>query len=352
MFACIFISKFAWESWVTFLLQLYRDVLIIGKSKTVQLSLNLSWNFYHHPSLTSLGRNRNDEKKRNLHWTTIFAEAFALPNKLSALQLYIPASSGLTSFKVIVPLGSTTWRPTGRTEFSLDHVTVGFGFPSAMHFKMAVWLSLTMVSTGGCSTVGAERDWPGSPLAPFTPIGPIGPTGPTAPGSPRSPLTPLGPCGPCSPCLPGGPSGPSLPGGPGLPGNPRLPLLPVFPFLPERQRVSSFAQNWFCKARSSFFTTSFTWDVIWSLLFWDGSVAALICRNEVPFSVLSSPKRNETRDDHLLQVTRLAVALDFSDRLKSRRNIRVSRTCVARGGNFACNLLIVYSVRAISRHWP
>ena len=42
----------------------------------------------------------------------------------------------------------------GSDEFSLDHVTCGVGLPSATHFKMAVWLVLTVVSTGPCSREG------------------------------------------------------------------------------------------------------------------------------------------------------------------------------------------------------
>ena len=154
-------------------------------------------------------------------------------------------------------LDSTTWRPIGSEEFILDHVTSGVGLPSAVHFKMAVWLSLTVVSTGRCSRVGAEMDWPGSPFVPFSPGGPRGPTGPGSPESPWSPFIPNGPCGPTGPCLPGGPSGPGLPGGPGLPRIPGLPRRPVLPFDPERQSVSSLAQIWFCNSSKFFFNQYF-----------------------------------------------------------------------------------------------
>ena len=201
--------------------------------------------------------------KVNLHWTTSLAEALALPNKLSALHLKTPASPRLTSLKISAPLGSTVWRSVGSDEFNLDHVIVGVGFPSAMHFMMAVWLSLTVVSTGRCSKKGAEGDWPGSPLVPFTPFGPWGPAGPGSPGRPRSPLIPGCPGGPISPCFQGGPSGPGLPGEPGFPRIPGLPRLPVLPLGPKRHSFSSFAQIWFCRSRSSCFRSSFTWETVW-----------------------------------------------------------------------------------------
>ena len=99
--------------------------------------------------------------------------------------------------------------------------------PTAVHFKMAVWLSLTVVSTGRCNREGAEIDCPG---APFLPGGPLGPGGPAGPCIPRTPSLPIGPCGPTGPCLPGDPAGPALPRGPGIPWGPRLPRLPVLPF--------------------------------------------------------------------------------------------------------------------------
>ena len=93
-------------------------------------------------------------------------------------------------------------------------MTCAGGLLSAEHLKMAVWLSLTVVSTGGCSREGAEIDLPGSPLIPFSPGCPRGPAGPGSPGSP---------------------SGPGFPRVPGLPRGPRL------PFGPDRQSVSSLA---------------------------------------------------------------------------------------------------------------
>ena len=127
----------------------------------------------------------------------------------------------------------------GSDEFTLDHVTWGGGLPTAVHFKMAVWLSLTVVSTGRCNREGAEIDCPGTP---FLPGGPLGPGGPAGPCIPRTPSLPIGPCGPTGPCLPGGPAGPVLPRGPGIPWGPRLPRLPVLPFGPGRQSFSSLAQ--------------------------------------------------------------------------------------------------------------
>ena len=53
-------------------------------------------------------------------------------------------------------------------------MTLGGGFPAAVHFKMAVRLALTVVSTGCCNKEGAEIDCPG---APFSPGGPLGPGG-------------------------------------------------------------------------------------------------------------------------------------------------------------------------------
>ena len=155
------------------------------------------------------------------------------------------------------------WRPMGSGEFSLDHVTWGVGLPSATHFKMAVWLSLTVVSTGRCSKEGAEMDFPGSPLTPFWPGRPGGPAGPESPFSSRSPFKPIGPWDPIGPCLPGGPSGPGLPGWPGLPRFPAFPRRPVFPFGPNRQTVSSLAQIWFCSKRSSSLMIRFTSETVW-----------------------------------------------------------------------------------------
>ena len=37
----------------------------------------------------------------------------------------------------------------------------------------------------------------------------------------------------------------------------------MLPFGPERQSVSSFAQIWFCRSRSSFLIRSFTSDAVW-----------------------------------------------------------------------------------------
>ena len=155
-----------------------------------------------------------------------------LPSKFSALHLETPSSSGLTPL-IIRALLVVTWRPMGSDEFTLDHETCGIGLPSATHFKMAVWLSLTVVPTGGCSREGAAMDFPGSPLTPFWPSRPLGPSGPGSPGTPRSPFSPIGPWGPFGPCLPGGPSGPGLPGGPGLPRFPDFPRRPVLPFGPD-----------------------------------------------------------------------------------------------------------------------
>ena len=108
---------------------------------------------------------------------------------------------------------------------------------------MAVWLSLTVVSTGGYSREGAEIDLPGSRSP--------------SPGSPRSPFTPIAPWGPSGPCFPGGPSGP------GLPRRPRL------PFGPDRQSVSSLAQTWFCSSRSSSLISSFTSATVWTDFCWE-----------------------------------------------------------------------------------
>ena len=149
-------------------------------------------------------------------------------------------------------------------EFTLDHMTCGVGLPFATHFKMAVWLSLTIVSTGRWSREGAEKDFPGSPLTPCCPGRPLGPAGPGSPGTPRSPFRPIGPWGPIGPCLPGGPSGPGLPGGPGLPRYPGFPRRPVLPFDPDWQIVSSLAQIWFCIKRSSSLISSFTSETVWT----------------------------------------------------------------------------------------
>ena len=79
------------------------------------------------------------------------------------------------SLTISWPLDSTKWRPKGSVEFSLDHVTFGFGLPSVAHLNMAVWLALTAIPTGRSKKDGAERDCLGSPLAPFTPDGPVSP---------------------------------------------------------------------------------------------------------------------------------------------------------------------------------
>ena len=142
-------------------------------------------------------------------------------------------------------------------------MTCGDGLPSAIRFKMAVWLLLTVVSTGRCSRDGVEMDLPSSPFAPFAPGGPRGPKGRGSPGSPRSPFIPIGPWGPTGPCLPGAPSDPGLPGGPGFPRVPGLPRRPVLPFGPERQSVSSLAQIWFCNSWSSFLISIFTSATVW-----------------------------------------------------------------------------------------
>ena len=163
------------------------------------------------------------------------------------------------SFTIRAPLDSTTWRPTGRDEFCLVHVTCAGGLLSTVHLKMAVWLSLTVVSTGACSREGADVDLPGSPFTPFLPGGPTGPAGPGSPSSPRSPFTPVAPGGPIGPCFPGGPSGPGLPRVPGLPRRPRLP----------RQSVSSLAQTRFCSSRSSFSISSFTSTAVWTDFCWE-----------------------------------------------------------------------------------
>ena len=152
----------------------------------------------------------------------------------------------------------------GSDEFSLDHVTCGVGLPSATHFKIAVWLSLAVVSTGRCSREGVEMDFPGSPLTPFLPGRPLGPAGPGSPGTPRSPFKPICPWGPIGPCLPGGPFGPGLPGGPGLPRFPCFPRRPVLPFGPDRQTISPLAQIWFCRERSSSLMSSFTSETVWT----------------------------------------------------------------------------------------
>ena len=162
------------------------------------------------------------------------------------------------SLTISWPLDSTTWRPKGSVEFSLDHVTFGFGLPSAVHFNMAVWLSLTVIPTGRSDRDGAERDCPGSPLAPFTPDGPVSPTEPGLPGFPMSPFVPFGPWAPIGPCLPGGPFRPGFPGGPGFPRVPALPWRPPLPFGPGQQSVWSFAKNWFCSRLSSFLISSCT----------------------------------------------------------------------------------------------
>ena len=156
-----------------------------------------------------------------------------------------------------------TWHPTGSRELSLDHVIIGIGLLSAVHFRIAVWVTLTVVSSGRCSNDGADMDLPGSPLTPFTPCRPLGPAGPGLPGNPRSPLIPVGPCGPFGSCLPGGPSGPGCPGRPGFPRIPGLPRLPMLPFGPERQRVSSVAQIWFCRTRSSSLMSNLTYEAFW-----------------------------------------------------------------------------------------
>ena len=132
---------------------------------------------------------------------------------------------------------------------------------TAVHFKMAVWLSLTVVSTGRCNREGAEIDCPG---APFLPGGPLGPGGPAGPCIPRTPSLPIGPCGPTGPCLPGGPAGPVLPRGPGIPWGPRLPRLPVLPFGPGRQSFSSLIQIGFCSKRSSSLISCFTSEAIFT----------------------------------------------------------------------------------------
>ena len=146
----------------------------------------------------------------------------------------------------------------GSDEFSLDHVTCGVGLPSATHFKMAVWLVLTVVSTGPRSREGVEMDFPASPLTPFSPGRPLGPAGPGSPDTPRSPFKPIGPWGPIGPCLPGGPFRPGLPRFPGFPRR------PVLPFGPDRQTISSLAQIWFCRERSSSLMRSFTSETVWT----------------------------------------------------------------------------------------
>ena len=201
-----------------------------------------------------------------------------LPSKFSALQVYWPSSSGLISWRIRAPLDSTTWRPTGSVEFTLNHVTLGWGFPAAVHFKMAVRLSLTVVWTGRCNREGAEIDCPG---APFSPGGPLGPGGPGRPCSPRSPFIPIGPFGPTGPCLPGDPGGPVLPLGPGIPMGPRLPRLPVLPFGPGRQSFSSLAQIWFCSRRSSFLMSSFTSEAVLTGFACESSDEARLCRDEL-----------------------------------------------------------------------
>ena len=206
--------------------------------------------------------------KCNLHCTVSCALALMVPSKFSALQVYWPSSSGLTSWRIRAPLDSTTWRPTGSVEFTLNHVTLGGGFPAAVHFKMAVRLALIVVSTGGCNKEGAEMDCPG---APFSPGGPLGPTGPGRPCSPRSPFIPIGPCGPIDPLLPVVPAGPDLPLGPVIPWGPRLPRLPVLSFGPGRQSFSSLAQILFCNRRSSFLISLFTSEAFVTDLFWEAS---------------------------------------------------------------------------------
>ena len=188
--------------------------------------------------------------KCNLHCTVSRALALMVPSRFSALQVYWPSSPGLTSWRIRVPLDSTTWRPTGSVEFTLNHVTLGGGFPTAVHFKMAVWLSLIVVWTGCCNREGAEMDCPG---VPFSPGGP------------------LGPAGPIDPFLPGGPAGPDLPLGPGIPLGPRLPRLPVLPFGPGRQSFSSLTQILFCSRRSSFLISFFTSEAFVIDLFWESS---------------------------------------------------------------------------------
>ena len=200
------------------------------------------------------------------------------PSKFSALQVYWPSSPGLTSWRIRAPLDSTTWRPTGSDELALYHVTFGGGFPFAVHLKMAVWLSLTVVWTGCCNREGADMDCPG---APFSPGGPLGPGGRGRPCSPRSPFIPVGPFGPIGPCLPGDPSGPGLPRGPGIPMGPRLPRLPVLPFGPGRQSFSSFAQIWFCSRRSSSLMSSFTSEAVLTGFACESSDEARFCRDDL-----------------------------------------------------------------------
>ena len=111
------------------------------------------------------------------------------------------------------PAVGTTRLSARRLEFSLNHVTLGCGFPSTSHWNDAVPVSFTTIGIGGVTIEGAEIDWPGSPLAPG---GPKGPGGPWMPWGPWFPLGPFTPCGPGGPCLPGGPLWPGLP---------RLPLM-------------------------------------------------------------------------------------------------------------------------------
>ena len=156
-------------------------------------------------------------------------------------------------------------------------MTLGGGFPAAVHFKMAVRLALIVVSTGGCNKEGAEMDRPG---APFSPGGPLGPGGPGRPGNPRSPFIPIGPCGPIDPFLPGGPAGPDLPLGPGIPWGPRLPRLPVLPFGPGRQSFSSLTQILFCRRRSSSLISSFISEAVFAGFACESSNEARFCRDK------------------------------------------------------------------------
>ena len=200
-----------------------------------------------------------------------------LPSKFSALQVYCPSSPGLTSWRIRAPLDSTTWRSTGSDELILDHVTLGGGLPTAVHFKMAVWLLLTVVRSGLCNREGAEMDCPGAPFSPDGPLGPVGPGGPCSPGSP---FLPIGPWGPIGPCLPGGPAGPGFPRGPDIPWGPRLPRLPVLPFGPGRQSFSSLAQIWFCSKRSSSLISSFTSEAVLTGFACELSGEVRFCRDE------------------------------------------------------------------------
>ena len=135
----------------------------------------------------------------------------------------------------------------GSVDLFLDHVTLGCGYPSTVHFKIAVWPSLTVFSAGGSMKKGAEIDLPCSPFWPFSPRRPLGPGGPTFPCTPGSPFIPIGP---------------GIPWGPCFPGLPCLPRRPGFPRGPARHNTWSLAQIWFCKSRSSSRISSCIWESV------------------------------------------------------------------------------------------